>query len=190
MLLNGIKDTIVDPYVAIDEFFQYGSVAHFTKMIRHVLKAAESEKVYKKRDHSEIVYEFEFLESIVDAAWNIRMTGRSNPFLLTGDEIPKKKEYYKAEPTNEKGLSFPQFLSRKEYIDPLLMLKRFFLYRAVDVWKEDLREILSFAFSKNRISDGTGNIILLFHYIFLNKLLEAVDLIRVRAGLKRKQMHG
>ncbi|HEX3933675.1 MAG TPA: hypothetical protein VHW43_03290, partial [Puia sp.] len=58
--------------------------------------------------------------------------------------------------------------------------KRFFKYKEIEGWKEDLQEILSFALSAGSYSDLGVELNLLAIYIHLNKLLEAAHLIDVR----------
>jgi hypothetical protein len=174
------REEITDPYQVIAESYDFADVAFYRKLIKNVLLAAGSEKVCRKDDPGNLLYELKMLESVINAAYLINKEKKVSPFTIGEGDVFNKNLFCGRNGRDNEWDYFPRSLSMKEFIDPYLVFKRFFKYKDLDSWKEDLEIILNFALTKGSITGSGEEIDLLPIYIHLTKLVEAAHLIDVR----------
>ncbi len=174
------KEKITNPYEVIAEFFFDADIATHRKMVRDILLAANSDKIYDKDSPCDLLLEFKFLESIVNAAYLINQKGKNSPLKIEKNDVFNPNLYYSWHKDLTGWDFFPRVLSLKEYVNPYLVFRRFFKYRELPGWKEILQEIQDYALAKSNVSESVMNIDTLSVYFFLSKLIEAAHLIEVR----------
>ena len=77
---------------------------------------------------------------------------------------------------------FPRHLSKKEYVNPQLMLSKFFAYKTLPEWRDVLEELFSAAISDCSIYTCTSDEDILKTCEYVMKLVEALYLLKVRKG--------
>jgi hypothetical protein len=63
------KNEITDPYQTIAEFFTAADLAYYRRTIKGALNAACSDKVWNKTSPGDLLWFFEKLESVINAAY-------------------------------------------------------------------------------------------------------------------------
>ncbi len=174
------KDEIADPDQIIAEFFSAADLAANWKMIRNLLFAANSMKMYNKDTPGDLLFHMRLFESLINAAYLINQEKRKSPLEISNYELFKPHLFWGwGRDTNDWDF-IPHSLSLKEYIDPYVVFKRFFKFKELPKWKSDLQEILSYALGKDRLFEAGVYIDCLSIYLHLTKLIEAAHLIDVR----------
>ena len=174
------KDEITDPDQIIAEFFSAAGLDANRKIIRNLLFAANSTKVYNKDLPGDLLFHMQLFESLINAAYLINQQKRKSPL-----EIPN---YELFNPNLFRGWGkdtcdwdfIPHSLSLKEYVNPYVVFKRFFKFKELPKWKSDLQDILSYALGKDTLFEAGVYIDCLSIYLHLTKLIEAAHLIDVR----------
>jgi len=174
------KDEITDPNQIIAEFFSAAGLADNRKIIRNLLFAANSTKMYNKDTPEDLLFHMRLFESLINAAYLINQEKRKSPL-----EIPN---YDLFNPNLFRGWGrdtsdwdfIPHSLSLKEYTNPYVAFKRFFKFKELAKWKSDLQEILNYALGKDTLFEAGIYIDCLSIYLHLTKLIEAAHLIDVR----------
>ena len=174
------KEKITNPYEVIAEFFSDADIATHRRILRNALLAANSEKIYDKDSPSDLLLEFKFLESAVNADYLINQEGKVSPIKIEKKDVFNPNLYCSWHKDLTEWDFFPRVLSLKEYFNPYLVFKRFFKYKALPEWKQDLQEILDYALARSCLLESGINIDILSVYFFLSKLIEAAHLIDVR----------
>jgi hypothetical protein len=174
------RERITNPYEVIAEFFFDADIATHRKMVRDILLAANSDKVYDKDSPSDLLLQFKFVESVINAAYLINEEGKESPIKIEKKDVFNPNLYCSWHKDLTEWDFFPRQLSLKEYINPYLVFARFFKHKALLEWKQELQEILDYALARSSISESTMNIDTLAAYFFLSKLIEAAHLIDVR----------
>jgi hypothetical protein len=76
--------------------------------------------------------------------------------------------------------TFPRYLTKKEFLDPYLVFRRFFRYKSRKGWHNALKEIIFYALSPHSCSDDLIDLDLLKISRHLLKLVEAAHLVLLR----------
>jgi hypothetical protein len=169
---------ITDPYQVIAEFFFAGNVGSFRKGIKKAVLAAFSDKTYSRKNPGTLLWEFERIESVINAAYLINQENKKSPIIVDNHNLLNKNLYFGWEVDLTEWDFLPRVLSLKEYKDPYLAFKRFFKFKELADWKSDLHDIVDYALIRDSLisSDVDGFSI----YFYLVKLVEAAHLIDVR----------
>ncbi len=173
-------------YADIADFFSAYSLAQAGKYLEKILKAANANR-NSKMNPASVLYFFEKLEGLFDAAMLIHQSGlerEATIVMAPEDKAPDLSNY-----PAYCGWHFlhapwyfvPRSLTKKEYANPYKVYKKLEAYGTVDTWKLIFHELRNYTFLKGSFSDAGDNYSILEIYILLNKLLEACHLIEVRA---------
>ena len=174
------KNEITDPYQTIAEFFTAADLAYYRKTIKGALNAACSDKVWNKTSPGDLLWFFERLESVINAAYLINKEKKKSPLSIGKEDVFNPNLYCSWHADQAEWDFFPRSLSLKEYIDPYLTFKRFFKYLTLPEWKEELHNLMEFALGKTSFSEACSDFATLPIYFHLTKLVEAAHLIDVR----------
>jgi len=174
------KEEITDPYEVIGEFFHDSDLATHREMTAEMLLAASSERVYDKTTPSDVLLQFKFMESVINAAYLINKEEKESPLKIKKSDVFNPNLYCSWHRDLTEWDFFPRMLSLEEYVNPYLVFKRFFKYMELPEWKEVLQEILDYALASDSIYETVVKIDTLSIYFHLSKLIEAAHLIDVR----------
>jgi hypothetical protein len=174
------KNVIIDPYQTIAEFFTAADIAYYRKTIRRAINVASSDKVWSKSSPGDLLWFFEKLESAINAAYLINMLKKKSPLSIGKEDVFNPNLYCGWHGGLTEWDFFPRSLSLKEYIDPYIAFKKFFKFRTLDEWKEELHEVMEFALGKTSFSEASVEFDTLPIYFHLTKVVEAAHLIDVR----------
>lgn len=174
------KDEITDPDQIIAEFFSAAGLDANRKIIRNLLFAANSTKVYNKDLPGDLLFHMRLFESLINAAYLINQQKRKSPLEIPNYDLfnPNLFRGWGKDTTDWEFM--PRSLSLKEYTNPYVVFKRFFKFKELAKWKNDLQEILNYALVKESLVEACSNIDCLSIYLHLTKLIEAAHLIDVR----------
>jgi hypothetical protein len=174
------KEEITDPYQVIADFFCAADLNAHRKIIKDLLSAASSEKIYNKDSPGDLLFHMKLYESIINAAYLINQEKKKSPLEISNYELfnPNLFRGWGRDITDWDFL--PRTLSLKEYKNPYVVLKRFFKFMDLETWKRNLQEILEFALGKDSLFETGVYIDCLSIYLQMTKLIEAVHLIDVR----------
>jgi len=174
------KNEITDPYQAIAEFFTAADVAYYRKTIKGALDAACSGKFWNKCSPGDLLWFFERLESVINAAYLINKEKKKSPLSIGKEDVFNPNLYCSWHADLTEWDFFPRALSLKEYINPYLVFKRFFKYLALPEWKQELHDLADYALMTTNMAEAGIDFDTLPIYFHLTKLVEAVHLIDVR----------
>jgi hypothetical protein len=174
------REEIFDPYQVIAGFFSAADVVSHKKSIKNAIIAACSDQICNKKDPSGLMWHFELLESVINAAFIINKEKKQSPLSINNNDLFNPNLFCGW----DRGLTawdfFPRALSLKEYIDPYLVFKRFFKLLTLSEWKRELKDILDHALGITSFAEAGIDFNCLPIYLNLTKLIEAVHLIDVR----------
>ena len=174
------KEEITDPYEVFNEFFHDSDLPTHREMTADMLMAAASERVYDKTTPSDVLLQFKFTESVINAAYLINKEEKESRLKIGKSDVFNPNLYCSWHKDLTEWDFFPRELSLKEYINPYLVFKRFFVYKELPEWKEVLQEILDYTLANDSIYETLMRIDTLSIYFHLSKLIEAAHLIDVR----------
>ncbi|SFW82283.1 hypothetical protein [Chitinophaga sancti] len=174
------KEEISDPYQVIAESFSSGSLVYYRKNIKKIIHFSFSEYSWKENP-ADIFYRFGLIEKIINAAYLINKEQKKNPLDIRPSDVFNPNLYSSRWGVNSDWENFPRALSMKEFMNPYLVLRRFFEYRKLSEWKDLLRSFSESIFDTQNIEyESVNSYDCLTIYFHLVKLLEAVHLIDVR----------
>jgi hypothetical protein len=178
-----------DPYQVIADFFDLCDAFHHREHICTWLEAANKDDYWRDSCPSELLFYYEKMVNLIKAAHRIDKEHKAGK---TAIDLLKEKGYdletnllhpalYFGWGRNETIWDcFPRNLSLEEYIDPYLVLHRFFEIYSVDEWHQQLYELLSDGLSDTDPAESRDNRDILLIQKNLLKLVEALHLIDVR----------
>ena len=140
------REKINAPIQVIRNFFDAYSLMIFKTYFFEVLKATSADHFYQKGSPSDVLFNLEKLESIINVAYLIN---RENFELV--DIEPFTRDIWSFAGNYEMLASM---LSKEEMLKPQEVLKSFFSYKSLKEWKETLIEINIFALSKHAGQNG------------------------------------
>jgi len=181
-------EEIEDPQKVIESFFDHCSLKMYRKYISSVLKSAYADSHWTKDVPAALLRLHEHIERLIEAAFIINFNPTNIKFneslivnenVLT-EEIIEPSLYVGRNANSSNWDFFPRYLSEKEFLNPCRVFKKFFAYKNLPAWREQVYKLIYYAL----ISDGTDTagveIDYLTVYILLQKLIEASHLILVR----------
>lgn len=174
------KEKITDPYRVINVAFDLSSIAFYRKTIKGMLAAACSTKIFRKDNPGELLFDLEMIESVINAAYVITKEKKESPLYSYAGNLFDPHLYCGRDPNLTEWKYFPRALSKKEYINPYLVFKRFFKFQSLKAWKEALREVLDCALTTTTHVDNGVRMDLVSMCTHLTKLMEAAHLIDLR----------
>jgi hypothetical protein len=174
------KEEISDPYQVIAEFFSAADLNSNRKIIKDLLFAANSEKIYNKDAPGDLLFHMKLFESLINAAYLINQEKKKSPLEIQNYEMFNPNLYRGWDKDSTDWDFLPRTLSLKEYKNPYVVFKRFFKFMDLPSWKKDLQEILDYALVKDSLFEAGVFINCLSIYLYLTKLIEAAHVIDAR----------
>ncbi|HJU45406.1 MAG TPA: hypothetical protein VJ647_01420 [Chitinophagaceae bacterium] len=173
------RETITDPYQVIAEAFDFSEISYYRKVIKGILLSTQTDKIYDEVSPSNLLFQFRMMESVINACYLINKENKKSPLTIGAGDYTNRNLYYGRHDRKDGWDYFPRCLSRKEFMDPYLVFKRFFKFRELQQWKMDLEEVLNRALSRSdeRLEISVD---ILSMYFYLTRLFEAAHLIDVR----------
>lgn len=174
------KDEISDPYQTIAEFFDAANVVSHKQNIKNAIKAAWSDRICNKKNPGVLLHHFKLLESVINAAYLINNEKKKSPLSIGKDDVFNPNLFCGRNDGLTKMDYFPRMLSLKEYVNPYVVFKRFFKFKPLTEWKQELNDIVEFALIETSFWDVGIEFNTLQIFLHLTKLVEAVHLVDVR----------
>ncbi|MBA4167525.1 MAG: hypothetical protein H0X41_08300, partial [Chitinophagaceae bacterium] len=171
------KLVITDPYQIIAEYYSTYNVSYVRKTIRQIIRSAYSNNVWDKGTPEHLLFDFEKLESVVNACFLINLEKKHSPIQVNEENLFNRNLFRSWHANYTDWDEVPKFLSIREYHDPYLGITRFFRYKNIHEWKELLNKILRYAFSSGSIRAEVADFDTLAVLGKLTKLIEATHLI-------------
>lgn len=182
-----------DPYKIIEEFFSANDLDHYRKYISSMLKAAYSDNYWKKSDPGSLLFFQEHMEKLIRAARQL-VNSDGKPDLIYKQAILEEPDmstgmdpstYFGWHKDSSMWEFFPRNLTKKEFINPYLAIKRFFKFKDLKTWMKDFKELITYTLSPYGNESAID-----FDYLGINrhlqKLVEACHLIEVRTNKKEQ----
>lgn len=154
----------------INDFFESGQLEEYRKDLKKWRHYVINEQQFKSRNGTRYVltlYE-ENIQLISAAHLLINHIDELSPSVIITEELLSQ---------NKQEGNVPPNLTRKEILNPLIVLTKFFKYYSEDKYKEILHEWLIRALSKNTLSETLSPKEIIDTYDNLRKLYSATWLI-------------
>lgn len=133
---------------------------------------ASSKRIWTKSEPGELVDEFKWLGSVINAAYILIKKGKRELHKVAPVAVSKIRQNFT-----------PQFLTAKEYGNPYRVFKRFFRYRSIGSWKQELQGLLDHCIRSTSIMEEEDKEVdIIGLYVYLTKLMEAAYLIDLLAN--------
>ena len=175
------KEKITDPYQTFAEFFSAADLVSHKRTVYDALRAANSNRIYDKRNPGDLLFSLGLLESVINAAYLHNKGKNKSPLSIDVNSAfdPNLFRGWLGGDLTDWDY-FPRILSLKEYKNPYIVFKRFFKFQDLANWMTDFRTIAEYALVKTSLSEGCIDMDILSIYLYLTKLIEAAHLIDVR----------
>lgn len=170
------RQRISDPFKVITDFFDAYSLMSFKANLYDVLQAVSADHFYQKGSPSDVLYIFERIESMINAAYLINNEGFQVKFMEPEDVIERVQI---KQNINRSWEMFPSLLNEGEMTDPQKVLTCFFDYKSLKDWKQELTEVYNFALSKHPACEWGVCIDSLSVFVYSVKLVEALYLFHI-----------
>lgn len=184
---NLSAEETVDPYQVLGSFFLDFHLSHTKTMIARWMEAVYDASSWDTGSPSDLLLFRERIGQLIEAAWLINQADNTErPANLAGERYEKEINlmdtalYCEPDHFSSSWSRFPRSLSRKEFIRPYKVFRKFFKFLTLDRWKEELNATLHIALSNNSMDDTGDTIDLLGVKKHLDKLADACYLIGVR----------
>ena len=174
------REEITDPYQVIAEFFSVADIASHRRVIRDAIKAACSNRIVNIKNPGDLLFDFKMLESVINAAYLLNKAKKKSPLSIGKDNLFNPNLFCGWHRDVTEWDFFPRMLSLKEYINPYLVLKRFFKFLSLARWKQELQDVVEHALTTTSLWESGIDFDTLPIFLHLTKLAEAVHLIDVR----------
>lgn len=176
---------VADAYQAIAGFFDYYALVQARKRLQDCMATAHSRWGCKGPEASGVLYFFEQLDTLMNAAFVLVQYGSRRPEALReGGDAPDLtgfSDYCGWVPRYTPWDYFPRHLSAGEYGDPYRALRKVATRYDRHEWKDIFRILIYSVLGRERLQDFDEGLNTHRLYLLLNKLLEATHLIEVRA---------
>ncbi|SKA06699.1 hypothetical protein SAMN04488128_102571 [Chitinophaga eiseniae] len=188
------SEEIRDPFEVIHEYYSAHDMPRARQILNRWLASASMEKP-GKLSPSGLQFFYERTESLIEAAFLVEQLdnkGRKAVIIQKEDEeeidLMNPRLFCawirqsKGEPVAHREVwdAFPRSLTYKEFLNPYLVLGKFFSFLTLGEWRELLRELFSMGLSRRTFFDETLDFDMLGIRKYLEKLIEAGHLIDVR----------
>jgi hypothetical protein len=170
-----------DPYKIIDGFFMDGNIQDEREDVSRFFEAAfPDDLIVKKNYPSVLVFIFERIDKLIDAARSINLEKENEAIdesKITEKILARVKSLHKK--TGKWDL-FPYKLKPYEWVYPRLAIRAFFEHQPISHWKGKLHEILQAGISDNSICEMISDRSKLhLDCEHLGRLVEAMWVIKV-----------
>ncbi|MBO9618504.1 MAG: hypothetical protein J7539_05650 [Niabella sp.] len=145
----------------------------FRKIIRQVLFAARSNKVYNKNEPAFMLNIFKAIRSVMLAAHELHRQKKHSLLKITSEQYLDKQLCAPSGAHCSEWERTPKTLTAKEYKNPYLVFRRFFKYQNILEWKRTIDQVLDYALSHDTKDCALD---LLKLYLHLTRLVEAAHL--------------
>ena len=181
-------------YFVINAFFDCYGLSQARSLLSRMIKAADSEKTWKGRSPSDLLFFTGKMEELMEAVFSLVGGYDYRPEVILDKDnsediwsLANYDSYCGWHIHSSPWDFFPRHLTQKEFLDPYRALEKFTGYRSLDKWKKVLSDLLFHALSPHSIyefDDGAG---ILRTWLQLHKLLEAAHLVELRSNDEKKQ---
>jgi hypothetical protein len=188
-----------NPYKAIADFFNYCDLGEHRKYIDAWLNVVNSNHYWHISCPADLLLYYEELKNLIDAAYLIRKEKKKRKTardLLQAKGLDSDKcllhpaLYFGWQPYCSIWDFFPRAINLEEYINPYLVFSRFFKFKSLEKWQEELRSLLvDGLWGKESSEDFQNGMDLLPDKKYLDKLIEAAHLIDVRENSRYRTQH-
>jgi hypothetical protein len=170
---------ITDPYQVIAEFFSAEHLYDSRKYLTRLIDTAYSHKVWKGNNPDYVLFQFDMLESLFNAAWLIDRERETSSIVFNRSDDFNPNLFSSSETSHNAWDEMPRSLSYREYQDPYRVFRKIFRRHSLDKWLYELREITRMALRKDCYTEVSA---FPSHHILHNllRLVEAAHLIDVR----------
>lgn len=176
-----------NPYLVITSFFVDFGLSHTKKTIARWMEAVNEQAAWNNGSPDNLLFYYEKIGQLIEAAWLINQADNTERLANLAVESEEKEInlmdpalYCGAKKFDSPWDQFPRSLSRKEFIRPYKVFRKFFKFLPLDEWKEELNATLHIALSNESMEDTGGTIDLMGIKKHLDKLVDACHLISVR----------
>lgn len=183
------RSEIQNPHAVFHSFFDAYSLPQAIEKIDSWLKAATKNDYWKESYPARLLYFYEMLEKLAEAAYLVNtMDNRHAAAVLMKTpeqniDFMQTAYYFRAQ---TKGLAwdyFPRSLSKKQFINPYLVFRKFFKYRKLPVWRDVLYDLLYNSFvAQTELEPSEYDLVIIQKH--LKRLVEATYLIDIRTNVK------
>jgi hypothetical protein len=187
------RSEILDPYRAIDDFFQRMELEGYMEDLDEWLDAACSEVPMATQSALDLLCLYEDMEKLIEATHLISQVRRepesAEPASLSAVEERLQAlgaRYARHYRRSGIWVYFPRHLSPEEFMNPCLVLQRFFEVHSLVEWRDELRMYFEAALSRRPVYEALGgdsNFNLDTRY--LKKLVEAAFIL----FMEKQQRH-
>ncbi|RFM26995.1 hypothetical protein [Deminuibacter soli] len=174
------REEITDPYQIIANYFDFATVADYRHQVLQMIKKAYTKGIWQKRCPANVLFSFEQLEGLINAAYLIDKENKNGQLKIQRSEAFNPNLFRGWIGRLSDWDYFPRSLSFKEYTNPYLVFKRFFKYRELGDWKKALKPLQEYVLSPDPVFECMESADSLQIYRYLLKLIEAAHLIDVR----------
>lgn len=174
---------IQDPYSVIGNYYETYATPRARKYLTTWFEALQENGRWNFDLSANLLYFYERTVQLMEAASLIaQLDNKSKASVLTkeGLDLMDPKLFFGYYPTYCAWDYFPRSLSKREFINPYRVYKKFFDYKPLAEWRFILRELLHTALSSNAKMDDIGSFNIIKIRKHLHKLLEAGSLIDIR----------
>jgi hypothetical protein len=181
-------------YGSIHEFFDNYSLKEALKETEGIIKAATSDKAWKKDYPYHLIYFMEKLEELSRAALTIHYnySSRDECIIKATSEsgqpdLSKQQQFVIRNRFSNVWNSIPRHLSAAQYYNPYKAIKKFATCMAEHEWKKTFREFTEYALSNSAIDDAYPPYNILNILKHMLQLIEACHLLEVRSNIKKAE---
>ena len=180
-----IKD-VTSNLISIHSFFSIYTNYQAVKLLRSVfIVSSEPGQILNNKNPSELLFFSYLLDNLIEEVFGIV----SNPVRMKASRIRKDKNlwwldqyhtYCGDDHLRTAWNYFPRHLSKKEFLQPMIVLKKFTKYNSLQDWKEMLNRLFCDAVSESdsKVFCGENNLLKISHLLY--QLMDATHLIHIR----------
>lgn len=190
-ILSGFPQKVREnPRVVISKFFCAYDLGEHLWYIDTWMDSVNANDYWKENDPSFLFFYYEDLNEMINATYIISKEEKRHKTAL---DILREKGlddernllhpalYFGWQQYGTMWDFFPRSLSKEEFINPYLVLRKFFKFQSLEKWHQTLHDLLADSFSSRRTpADPMEGIDLSYIRKNLHKLIEAAHLIDVR----------
>ncbi len=183
---NLYQAEIQNPYSVFHSFFDAFPLPDAMEFIDSWLAVLSKNHYWKNGYPARLLYFYEIIVRLMEAAYLVNKMDTVNEaaILLKGDseqeiDLMNPETYCGRHARYAPWDYFPRSLTKKQFINPYLVFRKFFKYHDLPAWKDELYDLLYNAFiSKNKIEMFEYD--LLATQKHLKRMVEAAHLVVVR----------
>lgn len=176
----------MDNYQTIDSFFDSFDLTSSVKLLHKTIKTANTKKKWKGIPADALYFTTRLTDLVTAVFGLLEECHFKEKVIITGEKNAQLwsltlYENYCGWHTGKTPWDFfPRHLTRKEFLNPYLVLEKFTKLHTLSQWKYILHDMLTHALTIESISEFSEAEDMLSTWLHLSKLLEATHLIEVR----------